>query len=139
MGLKVCSLEGFRWLRFRGYSTLQFAVCSLQFAVWCLQFAVCSLQFAVCSLQCAVCSVQGLVGGWLVALGRALTVSWAPQRRESCHCSSELSPVSQSWKRAPRRLLRREREPSFGELKSRGGARRSSRSKIWGKRKLGGR
>ena len=82
--------------------------------------AVCSLQFAVCSLQCGVCSLQRAgVGWWVVALGRALTVSWAPQRRESCHCSSELSPVSQSWKRARRGVPRREREPSFGELKPR--------------------
>ena len=101
-------------LRFWGYS-------SLQCAVWSLQFAVCSL--------------QGLVGWWLVALGRALTVSWAPQRRESCHCSSELSPVSQSWRRARCTLPRREREPSFGELKSRGEARRRCRSNILGEEK----
>ena len=86
-------------------------------------------------MQFAVCSVQGLVGGWLVALGRALTVSWAPQRRESCHCSSVLSPVSQSWKRARRGVPRREREPSFGELKSRGEAEKKVQKQHLGEEK----
>ena len=117
--------------------------------VWCIllfgEFQVVAILglvlFAVCSLQCAVCSLQFAgVGWWLVALGRALTVSWAPQRRESCHCSSELSPVSQSWKRARRGVPRRERVSSFGELKSRGEQqKRRCRSYNWGKRKLGGR